>query len=353
MHRNLLGALLCGCGLLVASAHAQTNWPSFGNHPGADRYSPLDQINTGNVDKLQLAWKFDTTVTDAKEPARLGPMHGDSSPSQPAAHRFRIVRGSESEPLVVNDVLYMSTGYGHVIALKAETGEKIWDIVSPHTPAMRGVSYWPGTKGSGPEIVYGTMDGWLIALDAKTGELVPRFGDGGMVNLKTGQVMSPDYPVWGVRSPVTIYKNYVLPGCFPGEQPAFGGRCDVRAFDMRTGKLVWTFHTVPQPGEANHDRWKEGQWENRSGVNNWGFMSVDVKRGMLFVPLGSPNKDFYGGDRQGPDLYGDSIVALDANTGKLKWYFQTVHHDNWDYDDASAPILITVDHDGKSIPAVA
>ena len=122
---------------------------------------------------------------------------------------------------------------------------------------------------------------------------------------------------------------------------------------MRTGKLVWTFHTVPRPGELNHDTWKDDQWKDRSGVNNWGFISVDVKRGMIFVPLGSANKDFYGGDRAGPDLYGNSIVALDANTGKLKWYFQTVHHDNWDYDDSSAPILITVKHNGKEIPAVA
>ena len=157
-----------------------------------------------------------------------------------------------------------------------------------------------------------------------------------MVDLKIGQVVSPDYPTWGVRSPPAIYKNYVIPGCFPGEQPAFGAHSDVRAFDMRTGKLVWTFHTVPRPGELNHDTWKDDQWKDRAGVNNWGFISVDVKRGMLFVPLGSANKDFYGGDRAGPDLYGNSIVALDANTGKLKWYFQTVHHDNWDYDDLGA-----------------
>ena len=359
MHRrNQVDAMRLVCGLLLGSlllagAQAQTNWPRFGNDPGAARYSPLTQINTGNVDQLQLAWKFDTTVADAAPPKTSEVQHGDAAAAPARRFHFRIHRLSESEPVVVNDVLYMSTGFGHVVALNAETGDKIWDIVSPHTPAMRGVSYWAGTRGYAPEIVYGTMDGWLIALDAKTGKLVTHFGKGGMVDLKVGQVVSPDYPTWEVRSPPTIYKNYVIPGCFPGEQPSFGAHADVRAFDLRTGKLVWTFHTVPRPGEPNHDTWKDDQWKDRAGVNNWGFMSVDVKRGMLFVPLGSANKDFYGGDRQGPDLYGNSIVALDANTGKLKWYFQTVHHDNWDYDDSSAPILITVKHDGKEIPAVA
>jgi glucose dehydrogenase len=349
MGKYLLSLLMSG--LLTCNAHAQTNWPSFGSDPGASRYSPLQQINAGNVGDLQMAWKFDTTVTDPA-PAPTGPMHGESSAPQSARRSFQVFRGSESEPVVVNDVLYMSTGYGHVVALNAETGDKIWDIKSPHTPAMRGVSYWPGSKRHQPAIVYGTMDGWLIALDAKTGALIPGFGDGGMVDLKVGQVMVPNYPTWGVRSPVTIYKNYVLPGCFPGEQPSAGGRCDIRAFDMRTGKLVWTFHTVPQPGELNHDTWKDDQWKDRSGVNNWGFMSVDVKRSVIFVPLGSPNKDFYGADRQGPDLYGNSIVALNAKTGTLKWFFQTVHHDNWDYDDSSAPILTTVKQGGKEIPAV-
>jgi quinoprotein glucose dehydrogenase len=122
---------------------------------------------------------------------------------------------------------------------------------------------------------------------------------------------------------------------------------------MRTGKLVWTFHTVPRLGEPNHDVWKDGQWENRAGVNAWGFMSVDVQRGMIFIPLGTPNTDFYGGNRAGSNLYGTSLIALDANTGKMKWYFQTVHHDNWDYDDCAAPLLITVKRHGKSIPVVA
>lgn len=347
---------------LTTSGYAQqTNWPGFGNGPASTRYSPLTQINTQNVTQLQQAWKFDMAISTPPPPpadqvdhsagaSAAQPLRPAGAPASPRrAPRFR---GSESIPLVVNDVLYMSTGYSQVVALNAETGEKIWTYDSPHPTAMRGVSYWPGTKGFAPAIVFGTLDGWLYALDAKTGKPITTFGNGGSIDLKVGQVIDPAYRTWGVRSPPTIYKSYVIPGCFPGEEPAFGAHSDIRAFDMRTGKLVWTFHTLPQPGEANHSVWKDGQWENRAGLNNWGFMTVDVDRGMLFVPLGTPNKDFYGGDRAGLDLYGSSIVALDANTGKLKWYFQTTHHDNWDYDDSSAPILLTVRHDGRSIPAV-
>lgn len=360
-----LSAVACGWLLLLSSADAQTNWPSFGNDPGAMRYSPLNQINTRNVTQLKLAWKFDTAVANpapaATPPVEHGtPADGEAKDAAPSASEarprrsFHIMRLSESIPLVVDDVLYMSTGYRQVIALNGETGEKIWTYDSPHPPALRGVSYWPGATGYGPAIVYGTLDGFLIALDARTGKPVKSFGDGGMIDLKKG-VVSDKYPNarLGVTSPPAFYKNYVIPGCSPGEQPAFGAFCDVRAWDMRTGKLVWSFHTIPRPGEPNHDVWKDGQWEDRAGVNSWGFMTVDVKRGTLYVPLGTPNTDFYGGSRTGSNLYGTSLVALDANTGKLMWYFQTVHHDNWDYDDCSAPILMTVKRHGKSIPAVA
>lgn len=354
---------------LAVAGYAQTDWPGFGNDPGATRYSPLKQINTRNVAQLKVAWKFDTSVQNATAPAQVIVNHEslpEESPMQPAQsataetshasarHLLRRFRSSESIPLVVDGVLYLSTAYRQILALDATTGHKIWEYNSPHPPALRGVSYWPGSSGLPPQIVYGTLDGWLISLDAKTGRPVPTFGNQGMVDLKAG-VVPEKFPNarLGVTSPVIFYKNLVIPGCSPGERPAFGAPCDVRAFDMRTGKQVWTFHTISRPGELNHNDWKDGQWENRSGVNAWGLMSVDVQRGILFVPLGTPNTDFYGGGRVGSNLYGTSLVALDANTGKLKWYFQTVHHDNWDYDDCSAPILITVKRRGKKIPAVA
>ena len=365
-----IGSLVFGCLFLVASGYAQTDWPSFGNDPGAMRYSPLKQINAENVTQLKLAWKFDTAVANAAAPPppivnhavvpEESPMQSAQAPAAntPAGAARRPARGgfrmSESIPLVVDNVLYMSTAFRQIIALNANTGEKIWEYNSLHMPALRGVSYWPGTEGFAPQIVYGTVDGWLISLDAKTGKPVPTFGDGGMVDLKAGMDLSkfPNVRL-GVTSPVAIYKNLVIPGCSPGERPAFGASCDVRAFDMRTGKVVWTFHTLPRPGEPNHEVWKDGQWEDRAGVNSWGFMSIDVERGMIFVPIGTPNTDFYGGNRTGSNLYGSSLVALDVNTGKLKWYFQTVHHDNWDYDNCSAPMLITVKQHGKGIPAVA
>lgn len=368
-HLYSIGGLVLVWVVLAVSGNAQTDWPSFGNDPGAMRYSPLQQINSGNVTQLKIAWKFDTNVENAPPPVAPIVNHAVPAEDEPMAsanastpearaavarRRFRLLRFSESIPIVIDNVLYMSTAYRQIIALDAGTGEKIWQYDSPHPPALRGVSYWPGTEGYPPQIVYGTLDGWLIALDAKTGKPVPAFGDGGMLDLKAGVVPAKysDARI-GVSSPLIFYKNYVIPGCSPGERPAFGASCDIRAFDMRNGKVVWTFHTVPRPGEPNHDVWKDGEWENRAGVNSWGLMSVDVERATLFIPVGTPNTDFYGGNRTGSNLYGSSLLALDANTGKLKWYFQTVHHDNWDYDNCSAPILMDVKRHGKTIPAVA
>jgi glucose dehydrogenase len=337
----------------------------FGHDPGAMRYSPLKQINTTNVDQLRLAWQFDTTEENAPPATAPVTSHGSpaseaapeasssKSPAQSAAPRRAQPRMTESIPLVVGGVLYTSTGYNRVIALDAETGHKIWEYESKHPPALRGVSYWPGTKGFAPAIVFGTLDGWLISLDAKTGKPNACFGTEGLVNLRIGVTEKFPKARYAITSPPSFYKNLVITGSSPGEQPAFGATGDIRAWDMRNGKLVWTFHTLPRPGEPNHEVWQDGQWESRAGVNSWSFITVDEKRGMAFVPIGTPNTDFYGGDRKGSNLYGSTLVALDAATGKLKWYFQTTHHDNWDYDLASAPILITTRQNGKSIPAVA
>ncbi len=363
-HKYRLAVIVCCYLFVLARGIAQTDWPMFGHDPGGMRYSPLKQINTKNVEQVKLAWQFDTAEENA--PPATAPItpHANSvpeaSPAEPssegsaqAAARRPQPRLSESIPLVVGGVLYTSTGYNRVVALDAETGHKIWEYESKHTPALRGVSYWPGTKGYGPAIVFGTLDGWLISLDAKTGKPNPRFGDEGFVNLRIGVTEKFPKARYAITSPPSIYKNLVITGSSPGEQPTFGATGDIRAWDMRNGKLVWTFHTLPRPGEANHEGWQDGQWESRAGVNSWSFITVDVKRGMAFVPIGTPNTDFYGGDRKGSNLYGSTLVALDAATGKLKWHFQTTHHDNWDYDLASAPILITTKQNGKEIPAVA
>jgi quinoprotein glucose dehydrogenase len=250
-------------------------------------------------------------------------------------------------------MLYLSTPYGHVVALEPETGKRIWEYESEYTPSGRGIAYWPGDASLPAQIVVATMNGYLFTLNAKTGKLTTTFGDNGRVNLKAGVADKFPRGRYGVSSPPAIYKNLIFNGGQLQEEPANGPSGDVRAWDVHTGKLVWTFHTIPRPGEPNHDSWEGDQWVDRSGANVWGFMTVDVDRGLLFLPLGTPTPDFYGGSRKGSNLYGSSLVVLDAATGKLKWFFQTTHHDNWDYDVTSAPSLIDVTQNGKKIPAVA
>ena len=249
--------------------------------------------------------------------------------------------------------MYLSTPYNRVVALEPETGKKIWEYESEYTPSTRGIAYYPGNGGLPPQIVVGTMNGWLLVLHAKTGQPMLEFGERGKVNLKTG--VSDNFPNGriGMSSPGAIYKNLIITGGQLQEQPAKGPSGDVRAWDIRTGKLAWTFHTVPRPGEPNHDAWTGDEWIDRSGANVWGFMTVDTARGLIYVPLGTPSPDFWGGDRKGSNLYGSSLVCLEAATGKLKWYFQTTHHDNWDYDLTSAPVLMDITRNGKKIPAVS
>jgi quinoprotein glucose dehydrogenase len=333
--------LLLSSAILIP-AMAQTDWPSYGNGPAGLQYSPLKQINTANVGKLQVAWTYDTRPKTVAVPTA-----GTGPAAPPRA------RPSQSTPLVVGGVMYMSTSYSRVVALEAETGKVIWEYESPATPANRGITYWPGDADLPPQILFGTGSGLLISLNAKTGKPVPGFGEEGKVNLRAGVADNFPRGHYGMSTPGAIYKNLIFTGAQLQEEPGKGPSGDVRAWDIRTGKLAWTFHTVPRPGEANHEAWQGDQWIDRSGTNVWGFMTVDVERGMLFVPLGTPTPDFYGGDRKGSNLYGSSLVALDAATGKLKWYFQTTHHDNWDYDLTSPPALIEVTRNGKKIPAVS
>ena len=331
---------------------AQTDWPIYGHDPGGQQYSPLKQIDTTNVTKLQVAWTY-----DARPPAAPAPAATPGAPGAPAAPaeapRPPRNRGSEASPLVVGNVLYLGTPYNHIVAFEADTGKKIWDYEADSSPATRGIAYWPGDRTLAAQVVVGTMNGWLYTLNAATGKLNPGFGDEGKVNLKQGVADKFPRGRYGMSSPPAIYKNLIFTGAQLQEEPANGPSGDIRAWDIHSGKLVWTFHTVPRPGEANHDAWQEDQWQDRSGANAWGFMTVDVDRGTLFVPLGTPTPDFYGGSRKGSNLYGSSLVALDAATGKIKWYFQTTHHDNWDYDLTAAPCLIDVTQNGKKVPAVA
>jgi quinoprotein glucose dehydrogenase len=318
------------------------DWRSYGRDPGGQRFSTLAEIDRGNVGRLRRAWTYHTGDLDVRPGV-----------SQPFAF--------ESTPLAVDGVLYLSTPSGRVIALDGDTGREVWAFDPPARTTgravargpHRGVSYWEASDGADRRILYGTPDGRLVALDARTGRLRPEFGSGGMVDLRPG--VADDWPraQFEVSSPPAIYRDLVITGSHLQEYPALGPRGDVRAYDVRSGALVWQFHTVPRPGERGHDTWEGEGWKDRSGVNVWSVMSVDTERGLVFLPIGSATYDFYGGDRKGANLFANALVALDAATGTVRWHFQTVHHDLWDYDLPAQPALVTVRRDGRDVAAVA
>jgi membrane-bound PQQ-dependent dehydrogenase (glucose/quinate/shikimate family) len=323
-------------------------WRFYGGDQAGTRYSPLRQIDRGNVARLQRAWVYHTGELDL----------GLRTSSFQASF--------STTPLVVGGVMYLTTPSSRVIALDAETGRELWKFDPQEGRRVRGfnshrgVAYWEGRSPDGRSkerrILFGTVDGRLIALDAATGKTFPDFGSGGAVDLRAG-MNAPDWddPTWGARvtSPPVVYKDLVIIGWGLPESPAKGPSGDVRAYDVRTGALAWTFHTVPRPGEKGHETWEGDSWKERSGANVWSMMSVDEERGLVFLPVGSPTYDFYGGDRRGANLFGNSLVALDAATGRLVWYFQAVHHDLWDYDLPAQPVLFTWRGRERAVPAVA
>jgi quinoprotein glucose dehydrogenase len=263
-------------------------------------------------------------------------------------------RSSQATPIVVNGMMYIPTPYGTVVALDPETGTEIWTFkLDRSNPAGRAVSYWPGDKQTPASIVFGTRDGRLMSLNAQTGKLMESFGENGAVDLKKDVNNGFPNARYDMTSPPEIYKDLIITGSQVQEIPEDGPSGDVRAWDVHTGKMVWRFHSVPHPGETGNDTWPADSWKNRSGTNVWGMISVDVKRDLVFLPFGSSSYDFYGADRKGKNLFSDSLVALKADTGKLVWYFQTVHHDLIDYDLTSAPVLMEVQHKRRKIPAVA
>lgn len=302
--------------------YGQVGWPHFGNDAGGMRFSPLSEITPRNVARLQVAWTF----------------HSGSP-------------GSETTPVVVGGVMYLTQPNG-IFALVPETGELLWKYEAEGV-AIRGLAYWPGDATTPPRVFAGVRD-QLLAIDVRTGKPAAGFGEAGRVDLKAGVAGDlPDVRL-SLNSPPAVYRNIIITGSSNGEgSPSTGAYGDIRGWDARSGALVWTFHTVPRDGETGSDTWPEGAWKNRSGVNTWGFLTVDTDRGMVFAPTGSPTSDFYGADRHGDGLFGNSLVALDASSGKLRWYQQLVHHDIWDYDVAAAPALFDIRREGKRIPAVA
>jgi quinoprotein glucose dehydrogenase len=315
-------AVVFSLGLYAITAVAQQDWPSYGG-PSGTHYSTLSQINRENVKDLKVAWTFDTGETG----------------------------GIEANPIVIGNVLYATTPVRSVVALDAATGKLLWKFTSDLEGQVltRGVSYW--TDGKESRILAAARN-YVYALDAKTGKVIPSFGENGRIDLRKG--LREPYQAQSVQltTPGSIYKDLIIVGGGnPETHPSPPG--DIRAFDVRTGALRWTFHTIPHPGELGYDTWPKDAWKYAGAANNWAGMSVDVKRGIVYVPTGSAVYDFYGGDRIGNDLFANSMIALDAETGKRLWHFQGVHHDLWDRDFPAPPALVTITRNGKKVDAVA
>jgi glucose dehydrogenase len=309
--------------LVAVLAAADVNdWPSHDHDAGGQRFSPLKQITPANAGKLQPAWTFDTGAT-----------------------------GIQVTPLVVNGIMYVTAGKD-ILALEPETAKIMWRYTAPAEVSKRGVAYWPGDRETPPRLFSGAGDR-LFAVDAERGKPAAGFGEDGSVDL-TASVRGDVDGRFSLVSPPSIYKNIVITGGNNGEQsPSTGLYGDIRGWDAKTGKLLWSFHTVPRAGEPGVATWEGDSWKNRSGTNVWSFFTIDTERGIVYAPLGAPTSDYYGADRKGANLYANSVVALDATTGKLKWYQELVHHDLWDYDVPAAPTLVDVKRNGRTIPAVA
>ena len=314
----------------------QADWPAYGYDQQGQRYSPLAQINTSNVSRLRPAWRYGIS-TGA----------GDPNPGS------RLATTTEAVPIMVDGVLYSPTVQHSIVALEPETGEENWKYdLGNASGTLRGVTYWVGDRDNPSRIFVGTSQGTLIALNAKTGKPVPAFGKNGSVDLRSGvSEKFPDAP-YHISTPGIIYKNLLITGAQGKEDDPDGPAMDIRAWDIRTGKLAWTFHTIPHPGEAGYETWPKDNWITAGSPAAWGAATVDEERGLVFVPIGQPAAQYYGGARHGQNMYSSSIVALDANTGKLRWSFQLTHHDLWDYDAEAAPSLMEVTQNGRSIPVV-
>lgn len=316
------------------------DWTVHGRDPFGSRYSPLTQINRSNVSKLKEAWTIST---------------GELSNLQYAFEDHHWV--FECSPLVVNSRIFVITPVSRAIALDGVTGDELWsfdpklDITRQGMLANRGVAYW--SEDEDKRIFLPVRDGRLICLNAKTGMPISSFGDDGVVNLRKvgGKGGSNIF----ISSPPVIYKDLVIQGFgMPdgaNSKPVYA--VPLMAFDVHTGNLVWTFNTIPQEGEFGTHTWENHSWKDRGCASVWSIMTVDPERGIVYLPVSTPHFDFYGGDRHGDNLFGDSVVALEAANGKYLWHYQTVHHDLWDYDLPAPPNLVDIQMNGKIVPAVA
>jgi len=335
--RRHSAVLVVGLATLAAKADqpgSPIEWPVYGGGPESIRYSSLTQINRDNVKRLKVAWTFDAS---------------DGVPSSEL----------EVNPIMVHGVLYATTVSLNVVALDAATGELRWRFDPYHGRTVRGgggrtrgVTYWSDSRGGNARIFVGVQQ-FLYALDAKTGRPIPTFGAGGTGRIDLRDGLRPGEKLMvSLGTPGIVYKDLLIIGSRTAEElPTPPG--DVRAYDVRTGALRWTFHTIPRPGELGYDTWPKDAWTYAGAANNWTGMSLDTSRGLVFVPTGSAADDYYGANRVGDDLFANSLIALDARTGKRVWHFQFVRHDVWDRDLPAPPNLVTMRRGGRAIDAVA
>lgn len=314
---------------VVSSLQAAANrdWPVYLGDKSASHYSTLAQVTPANVAQLEVAWTW-----------HAGDARDDKTQIQ-------------CNPLIIDGVMYATTPQSKLVALDAATGRELWR----HEPAdangvNRGLAWW--SEGEDRRILFGSGQ-WLRAIDARTGKPIESFGNHGRVDLSEGL----DRDVRGLaiqaNTPGVVFRNLIIMGMRVGEGPGPAAPGHIRAFDVRTGKLAWIFHTIPHPGEPGYETWPADAWQRTGGVNVWTGMTVDEERGLVFCPVGSAAFDFWGGDRVGNNLYSDCLLALDAATGRRVWHFQFTHHDIWDRDPPAPPTLLTVRRDGRDIPAVA
>jgi len=316
-------------------------WEKAHGNGDGNKYSSLTEIDTNNVQQLQEAWEFHTGDADTAAHSQI-----------------------QCNPIIVNGIMYCTSPQSKLFAIDAATGKQKWayspfDSIPGNMKVFhfimnnnRGVAYW--SDGKNDQRIFYAAGSWLEAIDATTGRSIPGFGNNGKVDLHDGLEMEGVQNLYvASTSPPSVYKDLVITGTRVSEaMDAAPG--DIRAYDARTGKIVWQFHTIPHPGEAGYETWEDpNAWQRIGGVNNWMGMTIDQQRGIAYIPLGSSSMDFYGGKRRGSNLYADCLLALDAHNGQHLWHFQCIHHDTWDWDPPCAPVLLTVTHDGKKIDAVA
>jgi quinoprotein glucose dehydrogenase len=320
-------ATLVAYGTIAGQSRPYTAWQEYLGGPETSHYSALTQINRFNVKQLQIAWRYNTD--DA------------------VAYDFN--------PLIVGKVMYVLAKNYSIVALDATTGKELWTYRDPAMPArgeLHGISFWESKDGKQQRLLF-PVGYYLEEIDARTGTLISSFGDQGKLDLRVGLGRDPNsIKRIASSSPGAIYEDLIIEGSSTGED--YGSPPgDIRAYNVLSGKLAWTFHMVPHPGEVGYNTWPKNAWTYSGGADAWGGLAVDTKRGMVFIPTAAPKNEFYGGDRIGDNLFSDCLVALDAHTGKLIWYYQMVHHDIWDYDNTASPQLVTVNHDGKKMDVVA